>query len=185
MSLWITTEFQLKGQRTLRNLEVNTRRAVPLLVGNANRVLYREMVKRAPRSKYTGEYGEPAQPGTRLAANIQYIAPTRGASGSYVGFVILPEVARYTIPPGTKKHPIPLVYKKGRKLVFYWREYFDDSDPNMEGGGAIVIREWVEHPGVRVSRDWTRGAMSAARKYTREELGKFVRAMRITTAELD
>lgn len=117
-------------------------RAEPL-VSEALQILYKAMYEKAPRSKYAAERG--LVPGQRLAANIEII-PVHVENGRLSGGVVLPDVAIFTIPPGTRRHEIRPRFKK-------WLRYFQ--------GGQWRFARVVNHPGYQPPTDWTLDAFNS------------------------
>jgi len=90
-------------------------------------------------------YGKMLAPGQKLRQDIAYEAVE--VEGGLVGRVYMPWQLWFTLPPGTKAHPIPKggareQMDKGYPLRFYWVRV-----------GKIVTFWSVSHPGYR-GDDW-------------------------------
>jgi len=99
----------------------------------------RETVYKVTKSGAT--YGKMFAPGENLKNNITSVAYDT-ADGA-VGLVWMPWAFIYTLPPGTKPHPIPVggskaQLQKGYPLRFYWEKV-----------GRVVSFYSVSHPGYK------------------------------------
>lgn len=97
----------------------------------------RETVYKVTKSGAT--YGKMFAPGKKLKNDIAYTV--QDTPGGAVGLVWMPFQFIYTLPPGTKAHPIPKggsteQIKKGYPLRFYWEKV-----------GKVVTFWSVNHPG--------------------------------------
>lgn len=115
--------------------------------------------RRAPRNQYPRP---DARPGERLAKNIRLLAIRRDGN-STEGQIVLPDVAKYTLPPGTRPH---IIRGTSKPLYFYWHKI-----------GAMATFWSVNHPGYRPTENWREKALEEVRDDVRKELA---RAGRIT-----
>ena len=84
-------------------------------------------------------YGKMFAPGENLKNDITYTV--QDTAGGAIGLVWMPFQFIYTLPPGTKAHPIPRggskeQQQKGHPLRFYWEKV-----------GRVVSFWSVSHPG--------------------------------------
>lgn len=141
-------EFQVTNARDITGrfagLEARAVARAEGLIREASQLAYEALYNAAPRSEYAAERG--TVPGQTLAANIRLL-PVEISGGRIQGGVVLPPVARFTLPPGTRPHTIRP--RTAKRLAFVQR------------GVGFVRPLQVQHPGYQPSEDWAAEALSA------------------------
>ena len=121
------------------------------------------------------------EPGENLAAKIR-ISSIRASGEGVNVYIALPTIARYTLPPGTKPHYIPLTQREGRhKDGLPLLHYFVPGEYDEETFSGERFARQVFHPGYRPSRDWVADAI---KPYQRDLAAQLRGSMVTITGEI-